>query len=293
MHSLKKGGEIISHIAENLNDKYKIVDILIDKDYIWHMNGLPVNPGDLVTKIDLAWNVSHPSFSRILESLAIPHIGSNSFIPTMEGNLPDSRQMLRRHLKSINLSMPRTILLPVYQKDFDGEEDKYALKKAKEVFEKFGAPWIVKSFTPDKNMAIHLAKTFPELVEAIYDGVRHKNSILIEEFFAGKIASVHSVKKFRGTDVYIFPVGSRDGAFGDFSPSEKEKLYSLAKILHEHLDAKHYLKSNFIVNKRGKVYLLDVELVPDLKPDSHFSQICLSVGAKPHHVVEHILESAS
>ena len=31
--SLKKGGEIIFHISENLADKYKVFDILVDKDY--------------------------------------------------------------------------------------------------------------------------------------------------------------------------------------------------------------------------------------------------------------------
>ena len=37
LSSLKKGGEIILHISENLSDKYKPVDILVDKDYIWHI----------------------------------------------------------------------------------------------------------------------------------------------------------------------------------------------------------------------------------------------------------------
>ena len=77
--SLKKGGEIILHISENLADKYKVFDILVDKDYIWHLNGVPVNPGDLISKVDVVWNTSHPSFSNILESLSIPNIGIGFF----------------------------------------------------------------------------------------------------------------------------------------------------------------------------------------------------------------------
>jgi D-alanine-D-alanine ligase-like ATP-grasp enzyme len=304
--SLQKGGEIISHITDNLGDKYKTFDILIDQDYLWHINGVPINPSDLTNRVDVVWNTSHPSFSNILDSLAIPNLRAGSFSSVLE----NSKEMLREHMKKIGVSMPRSIILPVYQKDFDacppsqvgsrrGPIENYAIKKAKEVFEKFGSPWIVKSFTEDTNMGIHLAKTFPELVEAIEDGAQHEKSILVEEFIEGKVASVHSVVGFRGDlsalpsgrgqagDVYTFPLGN---SFGNFSNEEKEKMASLVKDLHEHIGVRHYLKSDFILNKRGKVYLLQVESIPDLKPDSHFSQVCALVGAKPHHVVEHMLE---
>lgn len=280
--SLKRGGDIILHISENLSDKYKPIDILIDKDYVWHVNGVPVNLADLAHKVDLVWNTSHPSFSNIVESLSIPHIRSSPFW----GN---SRELLKEHVKSIGVDMPRSIVLPVYQKDFDGPREKYAIKKAKSVFEKFSSPWIVKSFTPAENMAIHLAKTFPELVNAIEDGVRNGKSILVEEFIVGKVASLHSVPNFRDEDIYVFPAVN---TFGELSSSEKEKLSMLAKDLHTHLGAWHYLKCDFLLNQRGKVYLLDFESTPNLNSYSHFAQACESVGAKMHHVVEHILEKA-
>src|SRR3989344_819723 len=283
--SLKKGGELISHIVENLSDKYKVLDILIDKDYIWHCGGVPVSPSDLVNKIDIAWNVSHSSFSSILDSLSIPNTGNGSF----SGSLQNSKEMLRKHMAQIGVSMSRSIVLPVYQKDFDSPREKYAIKKAKMVFEKFGSPWIVKSFILDANMGVHFAQTFPQLVAAIEDGVKHEKSILVEEFIAGKVASVHSVPHFRGEAMYVFPPVN---VFGELALPEKDQLSSLTKTLHHHIGAKHYLKSNFILNKRGKVYLLEFDSTPNLNSFSHFAQACESVGAKMHHVVEHILERA-
>ena len=283
--SLKRGGEIISYISENLSDKYNVVDILIDKDYIWHVNGLPVNPSDLIHKVNIVWNATHPSFSNILDSLSISSVSSRSF-PL---NIFNNPSMLKEHVKKIGLSMPRYVLFPAYQEDFDGLREKYAIKKAKEVFEKFGAPWTIKSFTSDSGMGIHLAKTFNELVAGIEDGVKHGKSILVEEFITGKVASVHSVPGFRNEDIYTFPLGN---SFGIFSAEEKEKLASVSKDLHKHIDAKHYLKSDFILTPRGKVYLLQIDLHPDLKSGSHFSQVCESVGTKMHNIVEHILENA-
>jgi hypothetical protein len=266
--SLKHGGEIISHITENLGDKYKTFDILIDKDYIWHINGAPINPGDLMQRVDMVWNTSHSSFSNILDSLSIPNIGISSFCSGLENN----RDMLREHIKSlpagghgIGLSMPRYIISP---------------KNAWEVFEKFGSPWIVKIFNE-----IKIVKTFDELAEII-DG---KENVIVEEFIPGKVASVHSVPMFRDEDVYTFPLGN---SFGVFSAEEKEQLANLAKILHKHIGAKHYLKSDFVLTPRGKIYLLQINGMPDLKPDSHFSQVCESIGANTHNVIEHILDSA-
>ena len=283
--SLKKGGEIISHIFENLSGKWTPVDILIDKEGIWHINGMPISPADLMHRVDVVWNIAHPGASVILDNFSIPNVSHGSFSSALE----NSKEMLREHMGKINVQMPKSIILPLYQKDFDGPRERYAIKKAKEVFEKFPSPWIVKSFTPDSNMGIHLTKTFNELAGAIEDGVKHEKSILIEEFIAGKVASVHSVPHFRGQDIYTFPLGN---SFGIFSADEKEKLTALAKDLHIHIGAKHYLKSDFVLSPRGKVYLLGIESTPDLKKDSHFSQVCESVGAKTHQVIEHILEQA-
>ena len=258
VHSLQKGGEIISYISLKLSDKYKVIDILVDKDYIWHLGGVPINTSDLVNKIDVVWNTSHPSFSNILDSLAIPNIGNKVF--------------LSEQIKKFGVQMPRSIISP---------------KNAKEVFEKFGAPWIIKN-----SNEIRLVKTFDELVEIINDS----DDLIVEEFIAGKVASVHSVSGFRNEDIYIFPLGNlpagKAGAFGSFSKEEKEKLSNLAKDLHKITNAIHYLKLDFILNPRGKVYLLQIDGMPDLKIDSHFSEACESVGAQMHNVVEHILEQA-
>lgn len=251
--SIARGGEIILYILENLSPKYKPFDILVDQNGLWHLNGVPILPEKLLYKVDVVWNTSHPSFSNILESFSIPHIGFSPFSPPVWS----SKEILRKHMKKIGVQMPRHILSP---------------KNAKEVFEKFSSPWVVNG---------KLIKTFPELIQVI-DG---RQDILVEEFISDKVASVHSVSNFRNQAIYVFPVAG-------FIAKEKEKLISLAHILHEYIGAKPYLRSDFVLHPRGGIYLTNINLNPDLKPDSHFNKICESVGAKMHHVVEHILEKA-
>jgi len=242
-------------------------------------------------RVDIVWNVSHPSFSNIFENLSIPNIGT----PAFSKAVGESREILQEHMKKIGVQMPRHFILPVYQKDFDGPRNEYALKKAKEVFEKFSSPWIVRSLTPDLNAGVHVAKTFPELTDAIEDISKHQESILVEELISGKNAFMHTVSNFRGEDIYAFPARSGSETLqgrmtGNFSKSEKEKLIAMAKNIHSHIGASHYLKSNFVLNPKKGIYLTSVEFSPDLKKGSHFNQNCESVGAKMHHVTEHILD---
>ena len=188
-------------------------------------------------------------------------------------------------MKKIGVNIPKHIIIPLYQEDFDGPVEKYVLRKAKAVFEKFSSPWVVKSFASDLDMGVHVAKTFVELTDAIMDGVKHKKSILVEELIVGKDVSMHSVAGFRGEDIYTFLPGN-------ISLIEKEKLTNLTKDIYNHLGVSNYLKADFILSSNGRIYLNNVEFSPNLKEDSHFCESCESVGAKSHHIIEHILERA-
>ena len=256
--SLRKGGEIISHIFENLSDKYQTIDIFIDKNGNWYANGLPIIPADLTHKVDVVWNASqNPDLSVILDNFYIPNVRNDPFLKVLENN----NDILRKHMEGIGVKMPRSIVLP---------------QNAREVFEKFAAPWIVKI-----DNEIKVVKTFNELARTI----KNKNGVIVEEFIVDKPSTVHSISGFRGEDIYVLPPQN-------FLTGEKEKIITFAKNLHKHLAAEHYLKSDFILHPRKGFFLTSIGFLPDLKKGSHFDQSCEFVGAKMHHIIEHILEKA-
>lgn len=284
--SLFHGGNIINFLKKNLTDKYKTIDILVDKEGVWHIHGMPVLPHSLMHRVDAVWDTAGGTQSGVFKTMSIPHIGVSPFFSALVKN----KILLRDYMKSLGVNMPKAIVLPLYQEDFDGPLDKYAIKKAKEVHAKFGAPWVVRSFTPDVSMGVHVAKTFGELVSSIEDGVRHQKSILVEELIMGKVGSVHSVNGFRSENIYAFPPTA---SLGNFTVSEKEKINNLAKSLHEHLDVKAYLKSDFVLHPSKGIYILNFDFLPDLREDSHLQNSCESVGAKMNHVVEQMLENVT
>ena len=281
LNSLRMGGEIISHLAEHLAEKYKVIDILVDQNGLWHAGGLPIVPADLIHKVDVVWNVAHPNLSLTLRQFSIPTIGVNAFA----SSIGDNRTLLEQHIKNnLGINMPKHIIFPFYQEDFDGSKEKYVVEKSREVLEKFAGPWIVRFLPEDHRLGIHIAKTFLELEYTIKEGMNNKKSILVEELISGKVVSMHSIRGFRGENIYTFPLEN------NFTITEKEKLNIIAKNLHNHFGEHPYLKSNFVVTPMGKVYLTGILFHPNLKSDSHLSKACESVGAKMHHMVEHIIE---
>ena len=278
--SLYRGGNILSHIQESLSHKWKPYDILIDRRGVWHLRGLPIEPAALARQIDAVWSEAHPTYRETLRSFSIPTVGHGLF----SHGLRESREMLKEHINKMEgIKMPRRIILPLYQEDIDGPRDKYAVSKAREIHSKFGAPWLVKSLSGNSLMAPHVANTFPGLVDAIYDGVLHQTSIIAEELIPGREVTMHSLGSFRGQNPYIF---TPNGLVRE----EKEKLISFAKSLHSHIGAEYYSKLDFILHPRFGIYLYDINFSPDFSPDSDFSRHCENVGAKPHHIIEHILE---
>lgn len=278
--SLEKGAAVITHLFENLGDKYKVFDIFIDKNNNWHIGGVPLTKESLPRKVDMVWDSTHnPEYSKIVSHFSIPVVRVSDFYHSLTNN----REILSKHLDKIGVKTTRSIVLPIYQEDFDGEKESYAKNKAKEVWQKFPAPWIVKSYTPDSNMAIHLAKTFDELVRAILDGIDHKQSILIEEFVTGKVGALHIVPGFRKNHLYtLIPM--------EFSPKEKNHLEKIAHDIHNHLQIEHYLKIDFVLHPKLGFHLLSLDFMPDTRPGSHFVELCERLGAKMHHVIDHILE---
>jgi D-alanine-D-alanine ligase-like ATP-grasp enzyme len=280
-NSIQKGGEIISHVFDKLSDKYKVLDIFIDKNNVWHFAGKEIQPADLAHRVDVVWNVASPSYSNVLQSFSIPTVGADIF----HGAVSQNREILEEHMKKIGIKMPRHFVIPAYQEDFDGDKNKFILRKAKEVHAKFAGPWLVKSFTHDENMGTHIAKTFPELVQAIEDCVNHNESILVEEFISGKFVNTHTVAGFRNKENYIFP------NIENLSKLEKENLHKATEQLYKHLNNPKYLHSEFVLDLRNNIYLRNIGFQPDVTKDSHLCKACNAVGVNTQDIIAHILES--
>lgn len=313
--SLASGARVLSHLrSEKMASKYKPVDIFIDKEGVWHMDGIPTTLDKVAKRVDVILNALHGDYGedgkiqQELELMGIPYTGSGPLSSAIGYN----KLLTKQEFTKLDIKTPRHMLFPAYQDDFDGPKSKYASRKAREVWEKMAPPWIVKPLTGGSSMGVHVCKTFESLVNAFEDGMDKNVSVLVEEFIKGKEATVGVIDNFRKQKTYVLPPieirvpktsaffdnevkyngKSQEICPGNFSEEEKRELERLASLIHTGLDLSHYSRSDFIVHPKKGIYALEVNTLPGLTGESLMPKALRAVGSDLPEFIEHLINLA-
>lgn len=313
--SLNTGANVLSHLrGDKMNEKYKPIDILIDKNGAWHVNGTPTTIEAVSKKVDVIFNALHGDFGedgkvqQMLEQWNIPYTGSGPFASALGYN----KVLAKEQFSRLGIKTPQYVLYEPSEFDSSVSIEEIALKRARNVWQKFGAPWVVKPASSGSSFGVKICKTFPELVEAITVGINENSSLLIEEMIKGKEATVGAVEGFRGENIYTLPpieirVPKHKTFFdydakysgiseeicpGNFSSDEKEELQRLASLIHSGLNLSHYSRSDFIVNPKKGIYALEVNTLPGLTDESLTPKALYAVGSTMPEFISHIISLA-
>ncbi|HEY5589198.1 MAG TPA: D-alanine--D-alanine ligase [Candidatus Paceibacterota bacterium] len=313
--SLASGAQILLHLrSDKMKDKYISIDIFIDRDGTWHINGIPTTIDKIVHKVDVIINALHGDYGedgkvqQLLEQWGIPYTGSGPLASAIGYN----KFLAKQEFEKLGIKTPKHILFPAYQEDFDGPRDKYAAKKAREVWGKFSPPWIIKPLTGGSSMGVSVCKTFQSLVDVFQKGMDEKVSVLVEEFIKGKEATVGVINNFRNKKVYTLPPieiripstsiffdnevkyngQSQEICPGNFTEEEKAELERLAALIHTGLDLSHYSRSDFIIHPKKGIYALEVNTLPGLTEESLMPKALNAVGSSLPEFIEHIIKLA-
>lgn len=313
--SLASGAQVLEHLREGvLKDKYKAIDIYIDREGIWHINGIPMTIDKVAPKVDVIINALHGDYGedgkvqQLLEQWNIPYTGSGPLASAIGYN----KFLTKKEFDKLGIKTPKHLLFPAYQDDFDGPRQKYPERKAREVWEKLPPPWIVKPLTGGSSMGIHVCKTFRDLIVAFDESIDQKVSVIVEEFIKGKEATVGIIDNFRNQNIYILPPieiripktstffdnevkyngQSQEICPGNFSPDEKIELERLASLIHSGLGLSHYSRSDFIVHPKKGIYALEVNTLPGLTGESLMPKALRAVGSDLPEFIEHLIKLA-
>lgn len=274
--SLKTGHSVLNSLPAH---KYQPLDILITKDGVWHMAGLPITPVEASRRVDVFFNALHGEYGedgvvqRLLDKMLVPYTGSGAFASAMAMQKHQAKTYFKRH----GVKTPLHVLATF------GEDPS---AKAREVFTKIGPPWIVKPADRGSAIGIFNVRLLGDLPGAIEQAFDYSPNIIIEEFIKGIGATCGVVENWHDQSHYAFaPVGF-EGA--NFSDTETAKLKQLAVLAHRALDLKHYSEADFIVSTRG-IYLLEVNTLPGLTDQSLMPQALSAEGVAYSDFLDHIV----
>ena len=304
--SLNSGAAVLDVLKNHFSDKYEPLDVFIDKQGIWHIDGLEVDPKDTAHRFDVAFNALHGTYGEdgkvqaFLEVHGIPFTGSGSLGSAVGMNKVLSKKVFKDH--GIKSPYAREISSASIQSDVK--------TVVGGLFESFLMPAVVKPTASGSSVGVSVVKYYDELPEALKSASAHSDSVMIEEFIPGIEATCGVIEGFRGHELYALPpieIRPLTGFFdfeakyqgkseeivpATFSDKLKIAIEALAQRIHRALGLRHYSRSDFIIHPRRGIYVLEVNTLPGLTGESLMPKALRAVGSDTRELVDHVIQLA-
>jgi D-alanine-D-alanine ligase len=299
--SLKTGANVQRALHEA---GLEAVDMLLDKNGVLHIKGIPADLETSKDSVDLVWNALHGDFGedgqvqQLFEQYGIPYTGS----PADVAQLAFNKQSAKEQAKALGIDTPTSLLIMP-----EGDESVSAVTQR--IYKTMAPPWVLKPLAGGGSVRTYFAFTPLELAHFVEESISDQQPFIAEQYILGREAAVGVMDSFRSQEPYVLPVvevasPSRDilkqearmsdepyaRLHGGFSKQERDVLSELAKKLHQHFGAKDYSQSEFIVDKRGKPWFIELDTHPHLTNNSPFLIALESVGATLQEFVKSIVE---
>ena len=299
--SMKSG----KNVLENLSDKYIPTDVFVAKDKSWYVDGVSISPAKLFKNIDVVFNAMRGGYGedgkvqQLMDHFGVKYTGSKALASALSLN----KALAKEFFIKVGLKTP---LYKIIKKDdkLDGLD--------RTIFKTFPMPAIIKPGGSGSSIGVSLVKVLKDILPAIENALKYSEVVIVEEFISGKEVTCGVIDDFRTQPIYsLLPLeickpndfefygyeAKKSGYHGkvcqdDFSEKEKKTIQNMAIEAHRILGLRHYSRSDFIVNPKRGVYILEVNALPGLTKESLFSESLDAVGCSMSYFLDHILTMA-
>lgn len=245
------------------------------------------------TKVDVVFNALHGRYGEdgciqgLLEILGIPYTGSGVLASSLAMHKIKAKELFRLH----NLPTPPYYVLT---------RDSYV--KLEEIHGAFGFPVVVKPASEGSSVGVSLVENLDQLEDACEEAFRFDNALLIERYIPGKEVHVGIVndKALGAIEInshnQIFDYQAKyTPGHADYhlparlSPERYRGVLTQALRAHQALGCAGATRVNMIVSDIGNEYILEVNTLPGLTPQSLLPKIAAHAGINFNELVETIL----
>jgi D-alanine-D-alanine ligase len=254
---------------------------------------------------DVVFNALHGEYGedgklqQILDNSNVKYTGSGALASAIAMNKIQTKKIFEKY----------GIKTPIYRIVEKGEENE---ELAMQIFKSFPMPAIIKPNGSGSSNGITLVKTCKDILPALKKSFKYAKTTLIEECISGKEATCGVIENFRNHKIYPLPPieikKPRDNDFfdfdakysgkseeicpGNFSKKETELIQKAAIEAHKALGLRHYSRSDFIVNPKRGVYILETNTLPGLTKESLMPKAIKAVGSSLTQFLDHVIGMA-
>lgn len=281
--SLKSGAMVMKNLDPR---KYVAMPIVIGKDGKWS-----APQTTLKNNFDLAFIAMHGEYGEdgtvqaLLESLGVPFTGSDAKASRMGMD----KIAAARAFKKVGLNIPPELNL--------------------EQIKKF--PVVIKPADRGSSVGVSIVKNYAELQRAINEAKKYSPNIVAQQFISGREFTCGVLEMYgKPTSLPPTEIVVKRGVFFDFdakyTPNATEEItppknLSSAKMkalqhtalkAHLAIGASGVTRTDMMMDKTGKIYVLEINTIPGMTETSLVPQEAHAYGLSPRELLDHIVASA-
>jgi D-alanine-D-alanine ligase len=296
--SLNTGRNIIAALKKS--GRFSVKPIKISKKGEWSLNGKITSPLACLKNIDVVCNAMHGEFGEdgtiqgFLDTLNIPYTGSG-----MKASVIGIDKILtKQRCLEWGIRTPRFITVKRGEIGFKPP---------------FKYPIVVKPNARGSSVGISIAKSKNELLAALKLAFKYDDEVLVEEFIRGREITVGILEKFRGNKYYALPITEifpdkkhdffnyeakyKSGESLEITPAKlapaiANQAKKLSMAVFQAIGARHYARADMILDKKGEIYVLEINTLPGLTSASLMPQQAAAIGLSLPKLLEHIIRLA-
>jgi len=166
-------------------------------------------------------------------------------------------------------------------------------------------PLVVKPRASGSSAGVSIVRTHEEWTRAMLGVAPRTTQIVVEEFIAGRefssgvlgeealpLVEIIASDEFYSYDAKYKPGGSRHLVPAPIDGDLTARLQMLALSVHRMLGLRDYSRTDFIVSKEGRPYILEINALPGLTPLSLLPDEAKAAGISFDALIERLLQAA-
>ena len=248
-------------------------------------------------EIDVVFPVLHGKYGEdgtiqgLLELLHIPYVGCNVLTSALCMDKIKTKQVISSY----------GIATPKYE-TFDSHEDVN--------FDKIKLPAVVKPSDAGSSVGVTIPETKDELIDSVKQAFKESKKILIEEFIAGDEFTVGVVGPNNKPDILpVTQIEANKGKFYDYKskyeaggsthtcPAKIDKelaetMQGVAKLVYEIMGCEGMSRVDFMVDKAGKHYFIEVNTIPGMTDTSLLPEAAKAAGISFPKLLDNLVQWA-
>lgn len=282
---------------ENINKKYELSTIYVDKNGIWHQNNKVMNNiVDFLKTQDIIFPLIHGNIGEdgklqgLFETFNIKYVGSN----TISSAIGMDKAFCKIILDKYNINQVPYIIIN-------------KKTKIKEITSKINFPIIIKPANGGSSIGINIANNKIELIKALNNAFKYDKKVVIEKYIKARELEIGIIEN---NGIICSSIGEiKSQGFYDFdskyikntevivNPNLKKeiklKIKDYAREIFKILECSNLARIDFLYDETNEeLYFNEINTIPGFTNISMFPKLFINDGYSYKEIIDILIKNA-